>query len=86
MERPSPAPRRLGRRARRQRSVDDDGYGAHWWVTDDGRGTFAALGHDGQSITVDPTLDAVVVRLGKTPTEHAPDIERWRAAVLDALQ
>jgi len=73
--------------ARRPRSVDADGsgYGTHWWLVDDGRGTFAALGHEGQSITVCPALDAVVVRLGKTPTEHGPDLERWRAAVLDAL-
>jgi CubicO group peptidase (beta-lactamase class C family) len=51
------------------RSVDPtDGalYGAHWWVVDDGLGTFCALGYEGQSITLCPALDLIVVRLGKT--------------------
>jgi CubicO group peptidase (beta-lactamase class C family) len=75
--------------ARRPRSVDPtDGaiYGAHWWVVDDGRGTFRAAGYAGQSVLVCPALDAVVVRLGDTPAESSPALSEWRAAVLDALQ
>ncbi len=74
--------------ARRARSVDpDDGdlYGSHWWVTGDRFGTFWASGHEGQSIDVCPALDLVVVRLGRTPTEHSPDLARWRAAVIEAF-
>jgi len=74
---------------RRPRSVDpEDGsvYGAHWWVVEDGRGTFRASGYTGQSILICPALDAVVVRLGNTPAEHYPDLHRWRTGVLDALE
>ncbi len=74
--------------ARRARSVDpDDGelHGAHWWVVDDGLGTFWAAGHDGQSITVCPSHDLVVVRLGATPAERAPELTRWRARVVAAV-
>lgn len=51
-------------------------YGSHWWVHDDGLGTFAAHGYEGQRITCVPMRDLVVVRLGKTPlapTEHDRD-------------
>ena len=43
-------------------------YGAHWWVHDDGLGTFAAHGYEGQRITCVPAKDLVIVRLGKSPT------------------
>jgi CubicO group peptidase (beta-lactamase class C family) len=69
-------------------SVDpEDGpYGAHWWgVADDERGTFRASGYEGQSITLCPTNDLVVVRLGQTPAAHYPDLTRWRAAVVAAF-
>lgn len=71
-----------------QRSVDpvDGPYGAHWWVVDDGRGTFWASGYHGQCILVCPGLDVVVVRLGDTPEEGYPSLVAWRQAVLDALE
>ena len=73
--------------ARTPVSDDEEGllYGSHWWVTEDGRGTFSANGYEGQRITVCPALDAVVVRLGKTPAEHSPDLRAWVARVLDAI-
>ena len=74
--------------ARRPRSVDPtDGalYGAHWWVTDDGFGTFRCSGYEGQAIVVCPSLDLVVVRLGRTPAERYPALARWRADVVDAF-
>jgi len=69
-------------------SVDpiDGPYGAHWWgVDDDTLGTFRASGYEGQSITICPTLDLIVVRLGKTAAEHYPDLTRWRADVVQAF-
>lgn len=74
--------------ARRARSVDpSDGqlYSAHWWVVPDGHGTFACQGYEGQSITVCPALDLVVVRLGKTPAEHYPELRAWRGDVVAAF-
>jgi CubicO group peptidase (beta-lactamase class C family) len=73
---------------RRPRSVDpDDGmiHGAHWWVVGDEYGSFWASGYRGQSITVSPALDLVVVRLGDTPTVQGPELTRWKAAVVDAF-
>jgi hypothetical protein len=32
-----------------------------------------------------PALDAVIVRLGHTPSEHYPDLVAWRDRVLDVL-
>jgi CubicO group peptidase (beta-lactamase class C family) len=69
-------------------SVDpEDGpYGAHWWgVEGDTRGTFRASGYEGQSITICPTHDLAVVRLGKTAAAHYPDLTRWRADVVRAF-
>jgi CubicO group peptidase (beta-lactamase class C family) len=71
---------------RRPRSVDpDDGhrYGAHWWVADDGLGTFWAAGHEGQSIDICPALDLVLVRMGRTDSAHSERLKRWRAAVIE---
>jgi CubicO group peptidase (beta-lactamase class C family) len=73
---------------RRPRSVDPEDamvHGAHWWVVGDGFGTFRAAGYQGQAILVVPDLDAVIVRLGKTPLEHKEHFARWRAAVVPAL-
>jgi CubicO group peptidase (beta-lactamase class C family) len=69
-------------------SVDpEDGpYGAHWWgVAGDTLGTFRASGYEGQSITLCPAHDLVVVRLGKTAAAHYPDLTRWRADVVQAF-
>ena len=70
-------------------SIDpDDGepYGAHWWgVAGDTMGTFRASGYDGQSITVCPPLDLVVVRLGRTPLERKANLVPWRAAMVQAF-
>jgi len=66
---------------------EDGPYGAHWWgVEGDTLGTFRASGYEGQSITICPTLDLVVVRLGQTPAAHYPDLTRWRADMVRALQ
>ena len=65
---------------------DGDPYGAHWYgVVGDTLGTFRAAGYEGQSITICPTLDLVVVRLGKTPLERKANLVPWRAAMVQAF-
>lgn len=75
--------------ARRIRSLDpEDGwyYGHHWWVRGDDLGTFWANGYEGQMVACIPALDAVVVRLGKLPSDRRPATERWFFDVVDALR
>lgn len=75
--------------ARTARSTDPEdgrGYGAQWWVTLDDLGTFWANGYEGQSIMVCPTLDLVVVRMGKSTKEQYPALADWRAAMIDAFR
>jgi CubicO group peptidase (beta-lactamase class C family) len=65
---------------------DASPYGAHWWgVTGDTLGTFRASGYEGQSITICPPLDLVVVRLGRTPYEREDEVIPWRAAMVQAF-
>ena len=42
-------------------------------------------GYEGQSITICPPLDLVVVRLGKTPYEREDNLVPWRAAMVRAF-
>ena len=69
-------------------SVDpvDGPYGAHWWgVAGDEVGSFRASGYEGQAIVICPSYDLVVVRLGKTPAAHYPELARWREAMVGAF-
>jgi CubicO group peptidase (beta-lactamase class C family) len=69
----------------RPRSYDPDSdsqYGAHWWLPCEG--TFEARGYQGQSITVHPAKDLVVVRLGRTPAERNAPLRAWRRSIVDA--
>jgi len=69
--------------------IDPDnglGYGLHWWLYDDGRGTFAAKGYEGQTIMCCPSLDTVVVRMGKTPVAHRDALEAWYRDVLAVVE
>lgn len=74
--------------ARTMVSADEDGepYGAHWWGIPGANpfGTFRASGYEGQSISVCPSLDLVVVRLGRTPYEREANLDPWRVAMVDA--
>ncbi len=73
---------------RTMESDDPEGgpYGAHWWgVEGDAFGSFRASGYEGQSITICPALDLVIVRLGKTDAAHAVDLTRWRADMVRAF-
>ena len=64
-----------------------NGYGEHWWTrVDDPLGTFWANGYEGQSITIVPPLDLVVVRLGKSLADlHRDALTRWRWDLIDAF-
>ncbi|MEZ5237835.1 MAG: serine hydrolase [Microthrixaceae bacterium] len=48
-------------------TADEVTYGAHWWLYPDHPGWFYASGFNGQSITVVPEDDLVVVVLSNTP-------------------
>ena len=75
-------------RGRRPRSVDpDDGdyYGSHWWTREGPFGTFWAAGHEGQFIDVCPALDLVLVRMGRTDSEHSEELKAWRTGVIGAF-
>ena len=60
-------------------------HGRHWWSWDDDFGTFEAHGYEGQSITVVPSLDLVMVRLGRTPESDAAALEGWRRKLVATL-
>jgi CubicO group peptidase (beta-lactamase class C family) len=65
---------------------EDGPYGAHWWgVEGDTLGTFRASGYEGQSITLCPALDLMVVRLGQTPADRYPALTEWRADMVRAF-
>jgi CubicO group peptidase (beta-lactamase class C family) len=69
----------------RPRSYDEESdseYGAQWWIPREG--VFEARGYEGQSITVCPAKELVVVRLGMTPAERNGPLRAWRAEVVDA--
>ena len=70
-------------------STDENGqpYGAHWWglAGENPLGTFRAAGYQGQSISICPPLDLVVVRLGRTPVERADNLIPWRIAMVQAF-
>jgi CubicO group peptidase (beta-lactamase class C family) len=74
-------------RTMRSDDPEDGPYGAQWWgVAGDTLGTFRASGYEGQSITICPALDLIVVRLGKTPAERYPHLVAWRADMVRAFQ
>lgn len=61
--------------ARAVTTIDEEsgfGYGAHWWTWPDLPGSLAAHGYDGQCTLVVPSLDLVVVHLGKVAADDRP--------------
>ncbi len=60
-------------------------YSWQWWVTGDEFGTYWASGYDGQQISIAPALDAIIVRLGRTPAERNPLLRQWRHRLLSAI-
>ncbi|HAB58352.1 MAG: serine hydrolase [Acidimicrobiaceae bacterium] len=72
---------------RRAWAVDDEGshYGTHWWVADDGRGTFFCSGFELQRVLCVPSGDLVVVRLGKTPESDYDTPKSWLEEMVSAF-
>jgi CubicO group peptidase (beta-lactamase class C family) len=61
-----------------------DQYGAGWWIGPADH--FSAQGHEGQLITVVPSKDLVVVRLGHLDDRHGwPALTRWMQALVAAF-
>jgi CubicO group peptidase (beta-lactamase class C family) len=76
-----------GRRARSRDEEGDRWHGAHWWSVGDDLGTFTANGYEGQSLMICPSLDLLVVRLGKSPDDtHDPELRAWRARMVEAFR
>jgi CubicO group peptidase (beta-lactamase class C family) len=74
--------------ARLPRSPDEHfTHCAHWWARPDGRwGLFCADGFEGQRIYVVPDLDLVLVRLGKTHTDHSPTMDEHLYRVVEQFE
>ncbi len=69
-------------------STDDENgwhYGLHWWIRGDPYGTFWANGYEGQMVACVPSLDLVVVRLGRMPERVRPALEQFFFDVLDTF-
>jgi len=75
----------------------DEQYGAHFWLdipepyaSENNitlpRGTFHAIGHESQFITIVPSHELVVVRLGKTRYPQAWKHDLFVGAIIDSLQ
>ncbi len=67
---------------------EEHGYGAQWWLWNGPLGelgTFGAHGYEGQYTLVIPALDAVVVRLGKSPSELRPALVSTLVELVEQL-
>lgn len=74
--------------AREERSRDDEGrgYGAHFWVETGSLGIFQCQGYDGQRTTMVPALDLIVVRLGQTTADLAPNLNLFMECLIDCFR
>lgn len=58
------------------------GYGAHWWLWRDLPGSLACHGYEGQRTLVVPDRELVLVRLGKSTAEQAPNVDAALAGIV----
>jgi len=61
------------------------GYGLQWWLANDGFGSYAANGYEGQRIQVTPQVQSTFVRLGKTSDEFSPALRAFYRDVTSCL-
>lgn len=62
-------------------------HSAHWWIWDGGPpDAYNCSGYEGQYIIVLPSLEAVVVRLGQSPTELRDNVARELNDVIRGLE
>ena len=66
--------------------IDEQGYGAQWWLDLAGPGSFSAQGYEGQYIAIVPDLDLIVVRNGLTPLELKENPKAWIARLVDCFR
>lgn len=60
-------------------------YGAHVWMFPNDPGSIAALGYEGQFTWVSPRRNLVVVRMGKTDAELAPQLRTQLSKIIEAF-
>ncbi len=72
--------------APRQPFENERGYGAHWWLWEDGLGTFLASGYVFQLICLVPELDLIIVRNGNTPVERRLHVVRMVRKIIDLFR
>jgi CubicO group peptidase (beta-lactamase class C family) len=74
--------------ARTTIAVDPDngfGYGRHWWTWPQFPGSVACHGYQGQFTLVVPSRELVVVHLGLTPIDHAPELVRRLVELVESF-
>jgi len=77
---------------------NNQGYGAHWWLNvehpkkglkrpypDAPNDLFMALGHHGQSISIIPSLDLVIVRTGEDK-DKAIDRNKMYKLLIESIE
>jgi CubicO group peptidase (beta-lactamase class C family) len=64
--------------------LEDDPYGAHWWLDIAGLGSFSANGFEGQYIVCCPDRDLIIVRNGVTPGPKLP-MKTWLREIAEAF-
>jgi len=62
------------------------GYGAHWWLSMAGPGSFSCNGYEGQYTVLVPDKDLILVRHGKSPLEQKEEVQKWMANVGDCFR
>ena len=73
--------------ARHPTAHDDEsnlGYGRHWWTWPQFAGSLACHGYEGQYTLVVPDREIVLVHLGKTDIDTAPELRARLATIVDA--
>jgi CubicO group peptidase (beta-lactamase class C family) len=60
-------------------------YGRHWWMWPQFPGSLSCHGYQGQFIIVEPERDLVVVHLGLTPVDVAPQLRLRLAELIESF-